>query len=409
MSIPFAHSFAGRSVFVTGHTGFKGAWLCLWLHRLGARVTGYALAPPTDPNNFSTSGIRDVLAKHYEGDIRDTTKLHAAMQEAQPDVVLHLAAQSIVRKSYRIPRETFDINVMGTGSVLDGVAQLEKPCSVVSITSDKCYENREQVWGYRESDAMGEYDPYGASKGAAELLIRSYRRSFFPPERVAEHGIKLASARAGNVIGGGDWTPDALVVDIMRALSQDQPIQIRNPSAFRPWQHVLQALSGYLTLAARLLESDDTSAVPLCEGWNFGPLPGNELPVRQIVELLIEQWGSGTWVNVGDPNAPHESNILRLCIDKALWQLDWRPGWDVRETLRQTAGWYRQYFESGKGMQALGLEQIAAYEAAMPWQQVGSQTAESEAQASPAIQPAIQPVEMNGSVKQAETPGSVAY
>lgn len=362
MSVSCFDVFRGRSVFVTGHTGFKGSWLCLWLSRLGANVTGYALEPPTEPNNFTVSEVRELLAEHHEGDIRDEHRLHEAMRAAEPDLVLHLAAQSIVRKSYKIPRETFDVNVMGTACVLDCVRKLDRPCAVVAVTSDKCYENREQVWGYREDDAMGERDPYGGSKGAAELLIRSYRHSFFPPSHCAEHGVKLASARAGNVIGGGDWTPDALIVDVFRALSQDRTIAIRSPGAFRPWQHVLQALSGYLMLAARLFESDDAMYQ---SGWNIGPLPGNELPVREVVELILNEWGGGTWRDVSDHSQPHEANILRLAVDKAIWQLDWRPRWNVQETLRHTVEWYRHYYEGTTLMRQLALEQIEAYESAL--------------------------------------------
>ena len=361
MRPPFGNAFSGRSVFVTGHTGFKGSWLCLWLERLGAKVTGYALEPPTDPNNFTISRVRDVLADHYEADIRDEETLHAAMRKADPDLILHLAAQSVVRRSYEIPRETFDVNVMGTASVLESVRRLDKPCAVICITSDKCYQNREQVWGYRESDPFGDHDPYGGSKGAAEILIRSYRHSFFPTERLDTHGVKLASGRAGNVIGGGDWTPHALIVDIVRALSQNRPAQIRNAGAFRPWQHVLQALSGYLTLAAKLLESDDPK---YCSGWNIGPLPGNELPVRQIVEMFLQEWGSGSWEDVSDVSQPHEAHVLRLAIDKAIWLLGWKPRWTVQEALRQTARWYRRYFETPESMRDLCIEQICAYEAA---------------------------------------------
>jgi CDP-glucose 4,6-dehydratase len=361
MSISFFDTFRGRSVFVTGHTGFKGSWLCLWLARLGAKVTGYALDPPTEPNNFTVSEVKELLSDHHEGDIRDERRLHEAMRAAEPDLVLHLAAQSIVRKSYQIPRETFDVNVMGTACVLDGVRKLDRPCAVVAVTSDKCYENREQVWGYREDDAMGERDPYGGSKGAAELVIRSYRHSFFPPNCHAEHGIKLASARAGNVVGGGDWTPDALIVDVFRALSQDQTISLRSPEAFRPWQHVLQALSGYLTLGAKLLESDDPKYQ---SGWNVGPLPGNEIPVREVVERVLNEWGGGSWRDVSDGSQPHEAHILRLAVDKAIWQLDWRPRWNIQETLRHTVEWYRNYYEGTDSMRRLSLEQIETYEAA---------------------------------------------
>jgi CDP-glucose 4,6-dehydratase len=355
----YRKALRGRRVFVTGHTGFKGSWLCLWLHRLGARVTGYALAPPTKPNLFSICNIEQLLERHYLADIRDQAQLMAAIRQAEPDVVLHLAAQSVVREGYRTPYETFDANVMGTASVLESVRKLDRPCTVVAVTSDKCYENREQVWGYRECDPMGEKDPYSASKGAAELVIQSYRHSFFLPERLHRHGIKLASARAGNVIGGGDFTSDALVVDAMTALAEKRPIQVRNPEALRPWNHVLQALSGYLHLAGRMLLSDDPE---LLSGWNFGPMPGNEFPTREIVRMLIEEWGGGTWVDASDPNQPHESQILRLSIDKAMWQLGWRPRWNLQRSLQETVRWYQAYFQGDKDLAEFGRRQIDLYE-----------------------------------------------
>jgi CDP-glucose 4,6-dehydratase len=348
-------------VFVTGHTGFKGSWLCTWLEQLGAEVTGYALEPPTEPNNFSISKVADCLARDHRGDIRDEAALHRALADAAPDIVFHLAAQSVVRESYRIPRETFEINTIGVASLLDGVRSLDKPCIVVVVTSDKCYENVEQVWGYRETDPFGDHDPYGGSKGAAEILIRSYRHSFFPPDRLSEHGIKLASARAGNVIGGGDWTESALIVDVVRSLVDNRTVELRNPGAFRPWQHVLQALSGYLTLAAKLVESDDPE---YCSGWNIGPLPGNEVPVREVVEIFLSEWGKGTWKDASNAMEPREANILRLSVDKALWRLGWIPAWDTNETLRQTARWYETYLTEPESICALNLEQIADYEAA---------------------------------------------
>ncbi len=349
----------GKSVFVTGHTGFKGSWLCIWLNELGAKVTGYALAPPTDPSNFVVSGVRDLLDGHHVADIRDEDNLADAMKRANPDLVLHLAAQSVVRESYKIPRETFDINVMGTISVLEAVRRMDRPCSVVCVTSDKCYENVEQVWGYRECDAMGEHDPYGGSKGAAELAIRSYQHSFFAPADYASHGVKLASGRAGNVIGGGDWTTDALIVDVVKAMAAGEPVSVRSPGAFRPWQHVLQALSGYLTLAGTLLTSDNPK---YCSGWNFGPVPGNEIPVRDVVELFLKEWGGGSWNDASGGKNPPEANILRLSIDKALWNLGWRPCWSVAEVLRQTAAWYQAHLIEGADMREFSLQQVRRYQ-----------------------------------------------
>ena len=359
MSLSFLNSFRGKSVFVTGHTGFKGSWLSLWLSRLGARVTGYALEPPTQPSHFMVAGVEEVLHYHHLGDIRDEAKIASAMRAANPDLVLHLAAQSVVRRSYEIPRETFDVNVMGTISVLEAVRQLDRPCSVVAVTSDKCYHNREQIWGYREDDAMGEHDPYGGSKGAAELAIRSYRHSFFPTENFSNHGVKLASARAGNVIGGGDWTQDALIVDIFKAVAEDRTIEIRCPGAFRPWQHVIQALSGYLTLAGKLLDSPDLS---YCSGFNIGPPPGSELPVREIVDLFLKYWGYGRWEDVSQGQHPHEAHILRLAIDKAIWQLNWKPLWSTQQTIRRTVEWYQHYLNDPKSIREYGFEQIEAYQ-----------------------------------------------
>ncbi len=373
MTIPFGGVFQGRSVFVTGHTGFKGSWLCLWLQRLGAKVTGYALDPPTEPNHFSAADVEACLENHLVADIRDAARLAEAMREADPELVLHLAAQSVVRTSYENPRETFDVNVMGTVNVLEAVRGLARPCAVVAVTSDKCYENREQVWGYREDDPMGERDPYGGSKGAAELAIRSYRHSFFPPDRLAEHGVKLASARAGNVIGGGDWTPHALLVDVVGALAENRTVEIRSPGAFRPWQHVLQALSGYLTLAAALLESDDPK---LASGWNIGPAPGSEIPVREVVELAINEWGSGDWRDVSAGHHVHEAGILRLAIDKAMWELGWRPGWSTPEALRQTVAWYQDYDAGRRPMREVSFGQIEQYEAVLARQKPAGKPAE---------------------------------
>ena len=355
-------SFKGRSVFVTGHTGFKGSWLTLWLHRLGAKVTGYALAAPSMPNNFEVSRVRGALAAHHEADIRDAEKLKSAMSTAQPDFIFHLAAQSLVRESYLSPRETFDTNVIGTVSVLDAVRSLRRPCTVIVVTSDKCYENREQVWGYRESDPLGGFDPYSASKGMTELAVASYRNSFFSPERLGDHGVKLATVRAGNVIGGGDWAKDRIIADAVASLSATQSVQVRNPRAIRPWQHVLEPLSGYLQLAAAMQSSNDGS---LCSGWNFGPRSGDEAPVGALIEAFCREWGGGKWEDASDPGQPHEASILRLNIDKAISKLAWLPRWNFIKTVRRTASWYLAYVQNPAGnMMDSCMADINDYESA---------------------------------------------
>lgn len=360
MSGSFQDGFAGRSVLLTGHTGFKGSWLAIWLARLGAKVSGYALPPPTDPSNFAASGVQALLAHHTEGDIRDAARLRRAMDEAAPDVVFHLAAQPLVRQSYELPRETFEVNVIGTAAVLDAVRALGKPCAVVVVTSDKCYENIEQSWGYREIDPMGGHDPYSASKGAAEIVAAAYRRSFFPPERLSEHGVKLATARAGNVIGGGDWAKDRIAPDVVRHLCEGKPVPVRSPRSVRPWQHVLEPLCGYLTLAGRMLTSDDAG---WCGGWNFGPMPGEELPVGRFVDLFLDAWGGGAWEDRSDPRQPHEAGLLRLSIDKAIHRLGWRPRWGVAEAVRRTAAWHRRFLrDQGAGVLAACHDDIEAYE-----------------------------------------------
>jgi CDP-glucose 4,6-dehydratase len=355
-----AESFAGRSVFLTGHTGFKGSWLALWLHQLGARVTGYSLSPPTEPNNFAASGVRELLAAHHDADVRDAAALRQAIADARPDVIFHLAAQSLVQESYAKPRDTFDVNIMGTVGVLDAVKGIARPCTVVVISSDKCYENREHVWGYREIDPMGGFDPYSASKGAVEIVTAAYRRSFFPPERIAQHGIKLSTARAGNVIGGGDWAKDRIIPDVVRHLGAGQPVPVRNPAAVRPWQHVLEPLSGYLTLAARMLGSNDPRC---CDAWNFGPLPGDDIPVGRLVDLFIAAWGAGQWKDISDASQPHEAQVLRLNIDKSLYQLGWCPRWSAAEAVQRTALWYRHWSSNrGAAMRGACLDDIDRYE-----------------------------------------------
>jgi CDP-glucose 4,6-dehydratase len=272
---------------------------------------------------------------------------------------MHLAAQPLVRESYRDPLYTFETNAMGTVNLLESIRELGIGCGVIVVTSDKCYENNEWDWGYRESDAMGGVDPYSASKGAVELIVSSYRRSFFSPAEIDRHGVALASARAGNVIGGGDWSPDHLIVDVMADLSAGRPIRLRNPNSIRPWQHVLDCLSGYLSLANALLGADRARC---SEPWNFGPLPGDAIRVRDLTELLVDEWGSGTWEDASDPTAPHEAGVLRLSIDKSCARLDWRPRWNVREAAAHTVGWYRRYLENPSSARGICEEQISLFE-----------------------------------------------
>jgi len=271
-----------------------------------------------------------------------------------------LAARPILRESYLQPRETFDVNVMGTVSLLEAVRQLAKPSVLIVVTSDKCYENEEQVWGYREVDCLGGYDPYSASKAAAEIATAAYRRSFFPPAQLDRHGIQVASVRAGNVIGGGDWAKDRIVPDLVRHLSAGQCLPVRRPSSVRPWQHVLEPLSGYLRLAARMLVASDPR---LCGAWNFGPMPGEETTVCRLIEQFIREWGGGSWQDASDPHQPHEDDVLRLSIDKAVHQLGWRPRWGVAEAVRRSCAWYRRFYQA-KPPSMLGacLEDIEAYE-----------------------------------------------
>ena len=360
MISPFAEPFARRSVFVTGHTGFKGSWLAIWLTRLGARVAGYALSPPTEPSNFVASGVRQLLAAHDEADVRDAARLADAIDRADPDVVFHLAAQPLVRASYARPLETFDVNVIGTAAVLDAVRSRAKPCVVVVVTSDKCYENPPRDGGYRETDPLGGCDPYSASKGAAEIVAAAYRRSFFNPETVARHGVKLATARAGNVIGGGDWAQDRILCDAVRSLVAGKAVPVRCPKAVRPWQHVLEPLCGYLTLAARMLRSDDSH---WCEAWNFGPWPDDELTVAGLVDRFAAAMGGGNWADTSRDEDPPEAGVLRLNIDKSVARLGWRPVWTPLQAIARAARWYRRFYDApAAGMLNACLEDIEAYE-----------------------------------------------
>lgn len=344
-------------VFLTGHTGFKGSWLSLWLSELGAQVTGYALQPPTTPSLFELAGVERRL-NHTLGDVRDLRALHRALDTAHPDIVIHMAAQSLVRPSYEDPVATYETNVMGTVHLLEAVRALKCVKAILIVTSDKCYEIREWPWGYRENDHLGGHDPYSNSKGCAELVTAAYRRSFFESDPDATKTIAVASARAGNVLGGGDWAKDRLMPDIFRALSSDEPPEIRNPRAVRPWQHVLEPLSGYLVLLERLVRNGSKFA----DAWNFGPPEENAKPVAHVVDRIFELWGrESSWCQTRTPQ-PHESGILKLDCSKARSLLGWRPQWDLEETLQATVAWYRAYAD-GKNTLPLILEQIAAYEA----------------------------------------------
>ena len=366
-------AYAGKKVFLTGHTGFKGSWLALWLRELGAEVTGYALPPDPMPSLFLAAKVERACARSHLADVRDLPRLRAAIAEARPDFVFHLAAQPLVRLSYEIPVQTIETNVLGTAHVLEALRAERRPCAAVVVTSDKCYENREWIYGYREDEPMGGHDVYSMSKGAAELVVASYRRSFFPPARLAEHGIAVASARAGNVVGGGDWARDRIVPDCVAALAEGRPIPVRNPDGVRPWQHVLEPLGGYLLLGARLAGADlvarpstgsgRAEGARFCEAWNFGPRPEDARPVREVVAALVREWGSGRWEDRRDPGAPHEAGLLRLSIDKAQARLGWLPRWRFEETFRRTVEWYRA-FHAGAApdtLAALCLSQAKAY------------------------------------------------
>jgi CDP-glucose 4,6-dehydratase len=345
----------GKKVFMTGHTGFKGSWLCLWLSQLGADVTGYALEPPTDPSLFELARVGE-LVDSCIADVRDLERLKTEMLKASPDVVIHMAAQPLVRDSYRIPVETYSINVMGVVHLLEAVRSCPNVKAVVNVTTDKCYENREWIWGYRENEPLGGFDPYSNSKGCSELVTASYRSSFFNPGRFAEHGVGLASARAGNVIGGGDWAGDRLIPDIIRAILAGDPVRIRNPHAIRPWQHVLEPLSGYLALAQRLYEDGAEYA----ESWNFGPADEDARPVEWIVQRMCRQWGAGARYEIDDGDHPHEAHYLKLDCSKARSGLGWHPRWNLEKALDSIIGWTQSY-RSGDDLQKICLEQIADY------------------------------------------------
>lgn len=347
----------GKRVLLTGHTGFKGSWLSLWLQSMRATVTGYALAPPTNPSLFEIAEVAQGMTSVI-GDIRDLARLQEVFAEHQPEIVIHMAAQPLVRYSYQNPVETYSTNVMGTVHLLEAVRNTPGIKAVVNITTDKCYENREWVWGYRENEPMGGFDPYSNSKGCAELVSAAYRSSFFNAKNYAQHGVATATVRAGNVIGGGDWAQDRLIPDILAAFAQGRKVDIRNPHAIRPWQHVMEPLRGYLTLAEQLFEHGPSFG----EGWNFGPNDEDAKPVGWIVEQMAALWGADAQWQVDNGEHPHEAHYLKLDISKARSRLDWHPALHLKDALALIIDWAKQRQE-GANMRQLTLAQIQAYQA----------------------------------------------
>lgn len=344
--------WSGKRVYLTGHTGFKGSWLALWLQSMGAVVKGFALAPPTTPSLFEQARVSDGMISEI-GDIRDLAAVTKSMVDFDPEIFIHMAAQPLVRLSYREPVETYATNVMGTVHVLEAARQCPSLKAIINVTTDKCYENREWVWGYRENEPMGGHDPYSNSKGCSELVTAAYRSSFFS----VSSGPALASARAGNVIGGGDWAEDRLIPDIIRAFERHEPVVIRNPNATRPWQHVLEPLSGYLMLAQKLYQEGKTFA----EGWNFGPRDQDVKPVNAILDHLVDCWGEGaSWV-LDQSTQPHEAQLLKLDISKAAARLNWGPKWTLEEALDRIVQWHHGWM-AGDDIKAIILQQIKDYQ-----------------------------------------------
>lgn len=340
----------GRRVYITGHSGFKGSWLCMWLYELGAVVKGYSLDPPTSPSLFEEAKVVSLVESEF-GDIRDLEKLIKSIRDFQPEIVIHMAAQPLVRYSYDFPVETYATNVLGTLNVLEAARSCDSVKSIVNVTTDKCYENKEWIWAYRENESIGGYDPYSSSKSCAELVTACYRKSYYE-----QQGVGLASARAGNVIGGGDWAPDRLVPDILRAMEKKQPLAVRNPNATRPWQHVLEPLSGYLMLAKALFENPDQYA----ESWNFGPDRDDEKPVSWIIDRMITFWPVTSWKIDQSESMPHEAGYLKLDISKAKSKLHWRPVWSLSETLPLIISWHQAWL-SGTDIQKFSMNEIQKY------------------------------------------------
>lgn len=334
----FNNVYKNKTVLVTGHTGFKGSWLSIWLHELGAKVIGYSLDPYTDRDNFILSKVGEKIVD-IRGDIRDKVKLEEVFEKYNPEFVFHLAAQPLVRLSYENPVETYETNVMGTINVLEAIRKTSATKVGIMITTDKCYDNKEQLWGYRESDSLGGYDPYSSSKGATEIAINSWRLSYFNPTEYYNHGKSIASVRAGNVIGGGDWAKDRIIPDCIRAIESGNPIEIRSPKSVRPWEHVLEPLSGYLMLGEKMFNHPTEFA----EAWNFGPELSSIIPVWDVANLVINNYGEGNLRDVSDSNAVHEAKLLSLDISKAKFKLGWNPTLNIEKTIELTVDWYKDY------------------------------------------------------------------
>lgn len=334
----FNNVYKGKRVLVTGHTGFKGSWLSIWLRELGAEVIGYSLEPYTEKDNFVLSHLSEKMVD-IRGDIRDRKHLKEVFDKYKPEIVFHLAAQPLVRLSYDIPVETYETNLMGTINILEEIRNCENTKIGIMITTDKCYENKEQIWGYRENEAFGGYDPYSSSKGACEIAIQSWRNSFFNPKDYEKHGKSIASVRAGNVIGGGDWAKDRIVPDCIRALEEDRDIKIRSPKSIRPWEHVLEPLSGYLILGQKMMEDP----IKYCEGWNFGPNLDAIVNVWEVAEKIVKDYRKGNLKDISDPNALHEAKLLLLDITKSRFELGWKPTLTIDKSIELTAEWYKRY------------------------------------------------------------------